>query len=442
VNRINHTPARRVAGSAAIALAAATLLGNGLPAQAQQTEVEALRAQIEELSQRLEKLETSQVAAAETARSTPPVSSRFPVTLSGLLQVHSLNFFNQEGPAPTASDTFRLRRGEIRITAPSITPRLSGTIMFDPAKAQFNRSASFGEAGSNTIRARDAILQEIQLSYLLKRAAPGAAPGMQNNIYIDVGQFKIPVGYESLLSSSALPLVERALMFTQRDPFDGGYGDVRDTGIQLRGTQGQFEYRLGVFNGFGDRQNTLAVSDAKAVLGLLSYRPKGIQGLQLGVSGGTGNTGFRGSGSLLSGPRADRDIVNAFAVYNRDKLTLQAEYLEGSGTGITNVGSSGPVISARDIRGYYGTVGYRFTPKLEGVLRYDFLNANRDGAGDTEVRDIIAGLNYYIRGNNAKIQVNVLRRDGAGGLGSSVSNPSSDIQNDRTELRVQGQVAF
>jgi hypothetical protein len=81
-------------------------------------------------------------------------------------------------------------------------------------------------------------------------------------------------------------------MFTQRDPFDGGYGDVRDTGVQLRGTQGQFDFRLGVFNGFGDRQNTLAVSDAKAVLGMLTFRPKAIQGLQVGVSGGTGNTGF------------------------------------------------------------------------------------------------------------------------------------------------------
>jgi hypothetical protein len=243
----------RRASSGAVLGAVAIVLGNPVPAHAQQSEIEALRAQIEELSQRLEKLESSQVAAAETAKATPPVSSRFPVTLSGLLQVHSLGFLNQEGPAPRANDTFRLRRGEIRITAPSITPRLSGTIMFDPAKAQFNRSAAFGEAGSNTIRTRDAILQEIQLSYLLRKAAPGT----QNNIYVDVGQYKIPVGYESLLSSGALPLVERALMFTQRDPFDGGYGDVRDTGVQLRGTQGQFDFRLGVFNGFGDRQNTL-----------------------------------------------------------------------------------------------------------------------------------------------------------------------------------------
>jgi hypothetical protein len=36
----------------------------------------------------------------------------------------------------------------------------------------------------------------------------------------------------------------------------------------------------------------------------------------------------------------------------------------------------------------------------------------------------------------------VLRRDGAQGLGGSVSNPSSAIQNDRTELRANFQVAF
>jgi hypothetical protein len=432
----------RRASAGAVLGAVAIVLGSPMPSQAQQTELEALRAQIEELTARLGKLEQQQAAAADAAKKAAPTvtsSSKLPVTLSGLLQVQSLGFLNQEGPAPRASDTFRLRRGEIRITAPTITPRVSGTIQVDFAKALFNRAAGFGESASNTIRARDNILQEIQLSYLLKKAATGS----QNNIYVDVGQYKIPVGYESLLSSSALPLVERALMFTQRDPFDGGYGDVRDTGIQLRGTQGQFDYRLGIFNGFGDRQNSLAVSDAKAILGLLSFRPKGIAGLQVGLSGGKGNTGFRQAGSLLPGPRADRDIFNAFAVYNSNKLTLQAEYLEGSGVGITNsVPPAAPTISARDIRGYYGSVGYRFTPKLEGVLRYDFLDANRDLGGDTEVRDIIAGLNYYLKGNNAKIQVNVLRRNGAQGLGSSVSNPSSDIQNDRTELRVQGQVSF
>jgi hypothetical protein len=130
-------------------------------------------------------------------------------------------------------------------------------------------------------------------------------------------------------------------------------------------------------------------------------------------------------------------------VYNRDKLTLQAEYLEGSGTGITKSVPPRPVISARDYSWLLWHGGLSLHTQAGRLcLRYDYLDANRDLGGDTEVRDLIAGLNYYIKGNNAKIQVNVLRRNGAEGLGSSVSNPSSDIQNDRTELRANFQVAF
>nr|AUN36282.1 hypothetical protein [uncultured bacterium] len=306
--------------------------------------------------------------------------------------------------------------------------------MLDPAKTAFNRAAGFGDTASATVRARDNILQEIQISYLLRKAMKGS----DNNIFVDVGQFKIPIGYESLLSSGGTPFVERSLMFTQRDPFDGGYGDVRDTGVQLRGTQGQFEYRVGVFNGFGDRQNTLAVSDAKAILARLAYNPKSVPGLQIGISGGRGNTGNRNSGSLLEGPRSDRDLLNAFAAYKKNKFSFQAEYLEGKGTGFTDlVGTT----AERDLRGYYAGIGYYFTPKIEGVLRYDYLDADRDAAGDSSVRDILAGINYYIKGNNAKIQFNVINRNGAGDL-TPGSNPSTDIVNDRTEFRTNFQIGF
>jgi phosphate-selective porin len=94
----------------------------------------------------------------------------------------------------------------------------------------------------------------------------------------------------------------------------------------------------------------------------------------------------------------------------------------------------------RDIRGYYGSVGYLFTPKIEGVFRYDYLDADRD-LEVTHVRDLILGVNYYLKGNNAKLQANLIKRSGASALTPS-SNPASDIVNDRTELRLQGQVAF
>lgn len=413
--------------ASAIAVAVSTLMA-GTPAQAQQTELDALRTQIEALQNRLEQLESAQ--ATQTTAGTPAVAnSKVPLTVSGLLQVHSLNFFGQEdGPAnsPFARrpDTFRLRRGEIRLTAPSITSRISGTIMIDPAKT-LSGSTNIGSGTNLNLRARDNILQEIQISYLLNKNQDNT-----RNAFVDVGQFKIPVGYEGdLVSSAALQTVERALFFTQRDTTSGsdsGYGDVRETGVQLRGTTGPIDYRLGVFNGIGDRQNALATTDAKSVIGRLVFKPAGIAGLQLGVSGATG-----GSGLGANNTRFDRQLLNAFAVYKKDKLTLQTEYLQGESQ-LRNAATS------NEVRGYYGSVGYLFTPKLEGVLRYDSFDANRNAAPNvnTETKDITLGVNYYIKGNNAKIQTNLVRRQGAAG------SPIADLRPDRTELRTNFQVAF
>ncbi|HEX8834367.1 MAG TPA: porin, partial [Abditibacteriaceae bacterium] len=413
----------------------ALLIASGAPVQAQQSELELLRAQIGELTARLSKLEEEQSTAAAAAKtkaaSSPNVTSKLPLQITGLFQIHSLNYFSQNGPAADANDTFRLRRGEIRLTAPTITPRISATAQLDFAKASSRLRVPAIPAGGGAVpvqnldtRARDSVLQELQISYLLNKGTNGSS-------YIDVGQYKIPIGYESLVSSSALPLVDRALIFTQRDPFDGSYGDQRDTGVQLRGSRGPIDYRLGVFNGFGDRQNALALSDPKAVLGRLAYRSP--QGFEVGVSGGVGNTGT-GAGA----PRADRNLFNVFGAYKKNKLSFQAEYLTGDAQLQTGA-------SARDISGYYGQVGYAFTPKIEGIFRYDYLDANRQAAAgvDSKVRDLILGVNYYIKGNNAKIQTNLVRRSGAQGLPPAGGGGlTSDIVNDRTELRTNFQIAF
>ncbi|PQV64827.1 Phosphate-selective porin [Abditibacterium utsteinense] len=421
---------RRTLGAIA-GLVGASVALSGVPAQAQQSEIDLLRQQLTEMQARLDKLEANKVdvkAAAPFVNS----SSKLPVTVSGLLQVHSLNFFNEDARTggTRGTDTFRLRRGEIRLTAPTITDKISGTVMFDPAKTTSFR----GNSSTGQIRERDNILQEIQVSYQLNK-------GANSSNFIDVGQYKIPIGYESLVSSAALPTVERALQFTQRDPFDGGYGDVRDTGIQLRGNAGQFDYRLGVFNGLGDRQNGLALSDAKAILGRVSFKPKSIAGLEIGVSGGKGNTGVNNFVTTTNEAgvtststvvrRADRNLFNAFAAYKRDKLTLQGEYLTGKATPIA-IGTTS--LAGRDIQGYYAHVGYYLRPQLEGVLRYDTLDTNRD-ADDAKVNDITLGLNYYLKGNNAKIQTNLIRRSGDDGAPAA-------LRDDRYELRTNFQVAF
>jgi len=404
-----------------VSLAAAMLLAGTLPADAQQSEIAALRQQITDLTERLNKMEADSKKQTEAAaKAGPSLTSKMPVTVSGLLQVQGSTLFGQNGPTAPTADTLRLRRGELRLTG-KITPRITGTVMIDPTKnlALVTPAAP----GVPSVNQSSNILQELALSYLLTQNPGGSH-------FIDAGQFKIPIGYEGdMVSSGALPLINRALMFQLRDPFAGGYGDIRETGVRLRGTMGQFGYDLGVFNGFGERQNATAQSDAKAIIGRLMFRPAAVKDLVLGISGGTGSTG--------GAPRNDRSVLNAFMAYKRDKWSAQAEFLNGDsqplGGGAT-----------RDVRSYYGSVGYLFTPKLEAVARYDNFDINRNAAG-FDVQDITLGLNYYIKGNNAKIQANVVRRNGTGTAAAAPGASGSglgSIANDSTALVVQGQVAF
>ncbi len=323
------------------------------------------------------------------------------ITISGLAQIHARGFADQSGPVAETPDTFLLRRAEIRLTA-AITPRISGYISIDPAK-----QLSVGTSG---VAQSSNILQEVVISYQL-------AP----KTFVDVGQFKIPVGYEGdLVSSSALQNIERALMYQARDPRGGGQGDIRDTGIRVRATTGPFEWHLGAFNGLGERQNTTAASDGKALVVRSLYNVSAIEGLRLGISGGYA------SGSAQ--PR--RTIATAFAVYKRRALTVQTEYAAGK--------------HRFEPRGYYAHVGLAVTPKIETTARYDLYDFDRGGAGDTAVRDASIGVNYFLRGNNAKIQANLIHRDGGRDLANAAVFPANAaaFANDGTQVRLNFQVAF
>ena len=369
-----------------IALSALMLGAPAIARADQADDVNALRQQILQMQQRLDELEQNQKdtkvivdKAAEASKQS--VKSKFDLSISGLLQVQGIA--NLSGDGSQGNDTFRLRRGELKLTG-TINDRISGVALFDIAKTKIDSS-----------KRNDAILQEITLSYLLNKN--GA-----NKNYIDVGQTKLPLGYESLVSSSALPLLERSMIFSQ-----GKYGDVRDTGAQLRGNAGPLEYRIGIFNSLGDRQNDVASRDSKAYAGRLLW--KAAEGLQLGGSFGKAND----SGN----------IVNVFANYTRNKFWVWGEYAKGSR-------DSGATIV--DGNGFNLTAGYRLSPKLEAVARYDKFSDTDKG----DAKEATLGLNYYLKSNNAKIQLNLVKHDGPSGVSGS------GYSNDWTELRSGFQVAF
>ena len=394
-------------------------------------DLNALRQQIADLQKRLDAMETAQKQAATAAKAAPaPVNAgKFPLVVAGLSQVHSLNYLNEnvKTGGVGSNDTFRLRRSEIRVTAPSITNRLSGTVMFDVARAASTTTPGIFQGGANNI------LQDLQVTY---KASP--VTNTTNQVFLDAGQFKTPIGYESaLVPTSQVPFLERSLIFTGRDPFGTTYGDQRDVGVQLRAITPKVEARAGLFNGFGDRQNALAASDEKAILALLAFKP--VKGLTLGASGGIGNTGvsFTPTGATAAtNLKASRNIINAFLAYRPGKLGIQGEYLRGHSAPFT---ISGTTTVARNIQGFYVGGSYLFTPRFEALLRYDTLDFNRDQAGNI-VRDYILGANYYIKGQN-KIQINLVRRVGGANAPTS-TNPAANYRNNRLELRTGVQLAF
>lgn len=428
-------------------VAVAALVGLGVafagsPAHAQQSELDTLRQQITELQNRLNALEDAQKTSATTAKATPSTTGRTPLVIGGLFQVHSLNYLSEKirnGGAPS-SDTLRLRRAELRVTAPSITERLAGEVMFDLARpASTNTIGSF-QGGANNI------LQDLRITY-----KASAIANTKSQFFVDAGQFKTPIGFESaLVPTNQVPFLERALIFSGRDRFGTTYGDQRDIGVQLRTTTPQLEARLGVFNGFGDRQNSLAASDAKAILGLVAFKPQSIKGLTVGVSGGVGNTGVSFTStavpatgttpaipSVTTNLRAKRNIYNAFLNYRFDKFTLQGEYLRGNASAFATGATTNAAVNPQ---GYYFGGSYFVKPNFELLARYDSLDFNHKVDNST-TRDYLLGANYYIKGQN-KIQVNLVRRQGGESSPTSATNPASNFRNNRLELRTGVQLAF
>jgi uncharacterized coiled-coil protein SlyX len=282
-------------------------------------------------------------------------------------------------------DTFRLRRTEFKFSG-EIMPEVKWTVMFDPAKVLSVNNTYTTINGTRvladtSVNQASRILQDafITLDYI-------------KNVHIDIGQYKVPLSLEGLQSSATLETVERAMFASDRGR-GGSYGDVRDFGVMIRGPiTKHFDYQVGLFNGSGENQNDVDKNDAKAVIGRLVVRPPFIKGLQIGGSGAWGN------GARADRPRRDR--LGGELLFVRGPFKFKSELMTGKDAELHRLG-------------YYTHFGYRITPKVELIFRFDVWDPDTrretNSANVTE-RDYIAGFNYYILENNVKLQVNYLRK--------------------------------
>ncbi len=260
------------------------------------------------------------------------------------------------------TDSFYTRRIEIKFSG-QVNPKVSWAVMFDPAK-------TLKQDANGNVDQTSRMLQDATISFAL--GGPWS---------VDVGQKKTPFSAEALQKTSELDTLERTLFLAQ-----GHYGDVRDQGLWINAKFPEVEATAAVLNGVGENQNQRDLNDQKSYGFRAVYKPKSVAALQVGASFLTGQ----------APTDQNRERAGLDAVYKKDGLTLKSEVATALTDGVRG-------------RGWYGHVGYMFQPKLEGVLRYDRFDPNLENGGD-DVTDTTLGINYYIQGHDAKLQLNWVNR--------------------------------
>ncbi len=218
------------------------------------------------------------------------------------------------------------------------------------------------------------------------------------SLHMDLGQQKIPLSLEGVQSGSTLETVERTMFASDRGR-GGNFGDLRDLGVSFRGgLTSRVDYQVGLFNGSGESQNDVDKDNQKALIGRLVLRPPILKGLQIGGSGVWGN------GSTPS--RLRRDRLGTELLFVRGPFKFKSELMTGKDADFHR-------------RGYYTLGAYKIKPQIEAVYRFDVWDPDRrfeTNAANVTETDHVAGINYYIRENNLKMQFNYLRRTFQNGI--------------------------
>jgi len=316
---------------------------------------------------------TAHAPANDAAASAPPVQ------IDGLLQIWYL-----DGHTITnAHDTYRIRRADIKLSG-VISPRVRWRVSLDGAKLlNLNKATT---VASDTTVVKDVSVD--QRSRLLQEASINVA--VLPTLRVDVGQQIIPLSYEGVTAASQIETIERTMFIAERGR-GGGISDVRDIGAEARGSTigGYVDYQLGLFNEFGESQNSTDQNDQKAAIGRVALHVPFLPTLQLGASGGA-----QGGAVPQRHERAGGE-----AQFRNRWVTLRSE-----------------LMGARDGTfrrlGYYGLGAVRPRNDVEIVVRWDYWDPdlhNETGPLDAAEREMVGGASYYLDAGTTRLAANVVR---------------------------------
>lgn len=198
-----------------------------------------------------------------------------------------------------------------------------------------------------------------------------------------VGHSRPPVGMEGGYGPFVLP-------FIARSQISRTFGTVRKLGARVSGDYSLIDYDFGAYS--SDTYFNEFFPGAEFI-GWVNLKPLGKT---------DGKYGKLKIGGGLQGGHRDTNycVTGAYIGWEYKKLLLNFEWANANGYN----GPSG-VQTDKHASGFYTTLAYRITPKLQALLRYDEFDPNHDIRNNNR-REYTAGINYFIKGQGLKLILN------------------------------------
>ena len=198
-----------------------------------------------------------------------------------------------------------------------------------------------------------------------------------------VGNSRPPVGLEGAYGPFVLP-------FLARSQISRNFGTVRKLGARVSGTYSLMDYDFGVYSSDTYFQEFFPGAE---FIGRVDLKPLGKTDGKYGklLVGGSMDTGHRDNNFF---------VIGAHVQYEYKRFMANFECAQANGYN----GLAGYSID-KHASGFYTTIGYMLTKKLQILARYDEFDPNKEIANNNK-REYSLGFNYFIKGQGLKLIFN------------------------------------
>ena len=198
-----------------------------------------------------------------------------------------------------------------------------------------------------------------------------------------IGNSRPPVGFEGGMGPYVLP-------FLARSQIARTFGTVRKLGARATGNYSLIDYDLGVYSSDTYFQEFFPGTE---FVGWVNLKPLGKTDGRFGklTIGGGLDAGNRDESFCVTG---------AYLGWEYKRFMANFEWADANGYN----GPSG-FMSTKHASGFYTTLGYMLTNKLQILARYDEFDPNKHISHNNK-REISAGINYFIKGQGLKLIMN------------------------------------